>query len=267
MNPILFQQVPPLDTVSSKLVASIGAAASSSDVQAAKKTLTTVVLPYLKSRFPDKAAAGKKPAVPTTPQILTSFSATTKILATALPPTQLFPLVDMWRLVVVDDTAAANWLAIPTSPNPNVLQLLLDKALGVLDTSDPAQKSAGRNYILTVLRLLANGFAHAALARALLSRAPPAGKRAQVTRVVVATLLYEDATVRTAAASLTFNVAATLQKSRVDRLRGGAALVGVEEDEEWEAELVSAVLEALSKEVQSEEVGMCASVLGTCMWC
>ena len=29
-----------------------------------------------------------------------------------------------------------------------------------------------------------------------------------------------------------------------------------EEDEEWEAELVSAVLEALSKEVQSEEVGV-----------
>ena len=73
----------------------------------------------------------------------------------------------------------------------------------------------------------------------------------------MATLLHEDAAVRTAAASLTFDVAAALQKSRVNRLRGGAALVAIEEDEECEAELVSAVLEALSKEVQSEEVGMC----------
>ncbi|KAI1793297.1 PPPDE putative peptidase domain-containing protein [Ganoderma leucocontextum] len=254
MNPILFQQVPPLDTVSSKLVASIDAAASSSDIQVAKKTLTTTVLPYLKLRLPDKKAAGKKPAVPTTPQLLTSFSATTKTLSAVLAPAQLFPLVDMWRLAVVDDAAAANWLAIPTNPNPDVLQLLLEKALEDLDASDPAQKSAGRNYILTVLRLLANGFVHPALGRALLSRASPAGKRSQVTRVVVAALLHEDAAVRTAAASLAFNVAATVQKSRIDRLRGGAALVAVEEDEEWEAELVSAVLEALSNEVQSEDV-------------
>ena len=271
MNPILFQQIPPLDTVSSKLAASIGASASTPDLQTAKKTLTTVVLPYLKSCFPDKVAAGKKPAIPTTAQILTGFSTTTKTLAAALSPAQLFPLVDMWRLAVVDDAAAANWLAIPTSPNPDVLQLLLEKAFEILDAGDSSHKSAGRNYILTVVRLLANGFAHAALARALLSRAALVGKRAQVTRVVVATLLHEDAAVRTAAASLTFNVAAALQKSRVDRLRGGAALVGVEEDEEWEAELVSAVLEALSKEVQSEEVGTCcfalASICRYWKWC
>ncbi|PIL22395.1 hypothetical protein GSI_15083 [Ganoderma sinense ZZ0214-1] len=254
MNPILFQQVPPLDTVSNKLVASIDAASSSPDMQAVKKALTTAVLPYLKSRFPDTKTGGKKPAVPATPQLLTSFSATTKTLVATLSPAQLFPLVDMWRLAAVDDSAAANWLAIATNPDPDVLQLLLDKALEVLDASDPMQKSAGRSYILTVLRLLANGFAHPALARALLSRTGPGGKRVQVTRVVVATLLYEDAAVRTAAASLAFDVAAALQKSRVDRLRGGAALVAVEEDEEWEAELVSAVLEALSQEIQSEEV-------------
>ena len=177
-------------------------------------------------------------------------------LAGALPPAQLFPLVDMWRLAVVDDAAVADWLA--TTTDPDALQILLAKALEVLDTPDPTQKSAGRNYILTVLRLLANGFAHATLARALLSRAAPAGKRPQVTRIVVSTLLHEDAAVRTAAASLTFNVAAALQKSRVEKLRGptaDAVPVAVEEDEEWEAELVSAVLEALSNEVQSEEVG------------
>ncbi|TBU44488.1 PPPDE putative peptidase domain-containing protein [Dichomitus squalens] len=255
MNPILFQQIPPLDTVSAKLVASIDAASSSADLQTAKQAIVSAVLPYLKSRFQEKSAEAKKPAIPATPQLLTSFTTATKSLVNALPPVQLFPLVDMWRLAVVDDSIVANWLA--TTTNPDALQALLDKALEALDSSDPAQKSSGRNYILTVLRLLANGFAHPTLSRGLLSRAPPAGKRPQVTRIVVSTLLHEDAAVRTAAASLTFNVAAALQKSRVEKLRGptaGAVPVAVEEDEEWEAELASAVLEALSNEVQSEEV-------------
>ena len=92
----------------------------------------------------------------------------------------------MWRLAVVDDAVAAHWLAFPTNPN---LDALLPK---VLDASDSAQKAAGRN-ILTVLRFLSNGLSHAALARAFLSRAAPVGKRTQVTRVAVATLLHEDA--------------------------------------------------------------------------
>ncbi|KAI0688955.1 PPPDE putative peptidase domain-containing protein [Earliella scabrosa] len=257
-NPILFTQVPAIDTVANKLASFIDAAANSRALQPAKQTLSTLVVPYLKSRFPDKiasAVATKKPTIPATPQMLTSWAAATASLVGSLPPSQLFPLVDMWRLAMLDE-AVANWLSSPNA-KPDPIHILLHKALAVLDSSDPAEKSSGRNYLLTVLRTLANGFAHAVCSKTLLSRAPPQGKRAPLTRVVVATLLHEDAAVRTAAASLAFDVAATLQKSRVDKLRGattGAAPVNVEEDEEWEVELVSAILEALSNEVQSEEV-------------
>jgi len=61
--------------------------------------------------------------------------------------------------------------------------------------------------------------------------------------------------VRTAAASVAFNVAAFLQKGRVDNVRGVASTAAqAEEDGEWEVELVSAVLEALSGETTSEDV-------------
>ncbi|RPD62239.1 DUF862-domain-containing protein [Lentinus tigrinus ALCF2SS1-7] len=258
-NPILFTQVPPLDTVSAKLASFIDAASQSTELNSAKQALSVSLVPFLKSRFPDKTASAatpaKKPAVPTTPQILTSWASLTSSLTAALKPPQLFPLADLWRLAVLDEHVA-NWLAGPAGTH-NPLDVLVHQALDVLDNGDPEQKAAGRNYLLTVLRMLANGFAHAVLAKTILARAAPGGKRAQVTRVVVATLLHDDAAVRTAAASLAFNVAATLQRSRVEKLRGattGAAPVEVEEDEEWEVELVSAVLETLSNETKSEEV-------------
>ncbi|KAI0763635.1 PPPDE putative peptidase domain-containing protein [Trametes elegans] len=259
-NPILFTQVPALDTVSAKLASFIDAAPPSPGLQTAKQALTVAVVPLLKARFPQKGSAeeaAKKPAVAAPAPLLASWGLTTRTIAETLPPSQLFPLVDMWRLAVLDG-AVADWLA--TAPSPDPIALFLDKALALLDaaSADPAQRAGGRNYLLTVLRLLANGFAHAALAKTLLSRAAaPAGKRAGTTRAIVATLLHEDAAVRTAAASVAFNVAAALQKSRVDKVRGataGAASSEVEEDEEWEVELVSAVLEALSNETQSEEV-------------
>ncbi|KAG6823227.1 hypothetical protein H0H93_004058, partial [Arthromyces matolae] len=45
-------------------------------------------------------------------------------------------------------------------------------------------------------------------------------------------------------------------KGRVEKLRGGAGVGGVQvpEDEDWEVEMVSAVVEALDREIDSEEV-------------
>lgn len=64
---------------------------------------------------------------------------------------------------------------------------------------------------------------------------------------------------RTAAASLAFNVAAFLQKGRVDRVRD-TARAPEDEDEDWEVEMVSAIVEALDREKGNEEVGQCYAV-------
>lgn len=74
-----------------------------------------------------------------------------------------------------------------------------------------------------------------------------------MTSVLVPSLLHEDGAVRTAAASLAFNVAAFIQKGRVAKVRG--EIVAAFEDEDWEVEIVSAAIEALDRETASEDVG------------
>jgi len=80
----------------------------------------------------------------------------------------------------------------------------------------------------------------------------------------VPSLLSEDVVVRTAAASLAFNVAGWVQRGRVVSVRGAGVgsgngvkqgMVEEEEDGEWEVEMVSAVVEAIEREESSEQVG------------
>ncbi|KAL6301955.1 DUF862-domain-containing protein [Sparassis latifolia] len=248
-SPILFTQVPTLDSVFAKLSSFLDAS-SPSHTQAAKDTLSTSLLPYLKARFPTASGSAKKPAIPpATPQQVSRWAEATRVIASALSPAQLFPLVDMWRLAVLDE-AVGSWCAT-AAPTVNPVHIFLGHAIRALDE---AQANA-RNYVLVFLRMLANAFASTTLARTVLSTGN-LGNRAPTTKVLVSSLLHGDAAVRTAAASVAFNVAAFLQKGRVNALRGAniAATGNAEEDGEWEVELVSAVLEALSNEVQSEEV-------------
>ena len=178
-------------------------------------------------------------------QLLVAWSEASRTLSSTLTPAQLFPLVDMWRLALLDDAVGA-WCASAGPASP--LRVFLTTAATALEG---AQTDA-RNYVLVTLRMLANAFACAALVRTLLAAG---AMRALTTRVLVSSLLHADAAVRTAAASVAFDVAAFLQKSRVDQVHGAGAAAALEEDGDWEVELVSAVLEALSGESESEDVG------------
>ena len=79
--------------------------------------------------------------------------------------------------------------------------------------------------------------------------------RQDVTAILVPSLLHEDVQVRTAAASLAFNVAAVLQKQRVEAVRTGRRLDEPDDVGDWEVEMVSADVEALDREKDNEEVG------------
>jgi hypothetical protein len=242
MNPILFTNVPALDTVNTKLSSFIdvapswpsNAAQSQSQI---KQTLSQAVLPYLKSKPKSTASSG----------LLVTWARVTATLADALKLTELFPLVDMWRLALLDPSVSDWCASLPVNKNsPDPLAIFLAKATSTLAVSD-----APRNYILTVLRMLSNAFSNPTLTRVLLS----GQTRKDVTMLLVATLLHEDAAVRTAAASLAFNVAAYLQMGRVDMVKAGnSGAEGVEEDGDWEVEMVSAVIEAIDREKGSEEV-------------
>ncbi|KAJ7254321.1 PPPDE putative peptidase domain-containing protein [Mycena haematopus] len=257
LEPILFTQVPPLDSVLTKFVSLIDAAPPSPTTTQAKEVLRVQVVPYLKARFAPAADAAKsKPLPSATPVLLTPWAAATTALIGALPTEALFPLVDMWRLAALDPSAAT-WLA--AAPGAGPIGILTRTARDAL--SHPTQDKGTRNYVLTAVRLLANAFKTPALARVLLC-----GGDGAALGTLVPALLHADATVRTAAASLAFNAAAGVQRARVAT---GAGLGGVNvnasndkandadaaicADEEWQVELVSALVEALERE-EGEDV-------------
>ncbi|KAJ3516963.1 hypothetical protein NLJ89_g788 [Agrocybe chaxingu] len=254
LNAIIFSQVPAFDTVLTKQQSFIDDQTSwPSSVQTkdqVKGTLSGVVLPYLKERFPSTAPDKSTKNLPSaTPAILAAWAQATTTMATPLPVESLFPVVDMWRIAFLDPSVG-NWMAtlVPTTPPTDPLGVFLPKAVQALESTS----KGARNYILIVLRLLCNAFSSAALAQRMLR----SELRNAITSVLVPSLLHSDALVRTASASLAFNVAAVLQKDRVEAVRSGRGIQADSEDElgDWQVEMVSAVIEALHREKENEEV-------------
>lgn len=207
-----------------------------------KTTLGTVIVPYLKGRFTAGQDSKTKPSA--SAAILTSWAEVSATLVHALPLESLFPVVDIFRLSVLDP-AVATWTAGNALNPHDPLTLFLRKGT----------ESAPRPYTLTVLRLLANAFSNPALASRLLANPT----KTMFTSVLVPALLHPDASVRTAAASLAFNAAAVVQKARIEKVRSGGNGQFVEhEDEDWQVEMISALTEALDREKGSEDVGECA---------
>ena len=235
-EPILFAQVPALDTVHDKLVSFMDGTPSLENPGKIKNDLAQNVFPWLKQRYVEKSKA------PPSPAVVAAVSQTISTLAAALPAASLFPLLDIWRLAILEPTTATATLA---------------PLVKVLTSASESLSSSPRATVLTVLRLASNALG-TSLSRSLL--AADLRARAALTNVLVQTLLHSDRLVRVAAASLAFNVGAWVQKGRVARVKGeeDASVDGIragEEDGEWEVELVSAVTEALANEEESEDAG------------
>ncbi|KAH9002673.1 DUF862-domain-containing protein [Lactarius hatsudake] len=229
-EPILFTQVPALDTVHDKLVSFIDSTPSVQNPTVLKDDLTRTMFPWLKQRYAEKSQA-----TTTSPEVVAAFGRTVTALAAELPAASLFPLLDVWRLAILE---------------PTIAQVTLAPLVQVLSSTNA---SSPRATLLTLLRLTTNGLG-TSLARSLLASDDRA--RAALTGVLVQTLLHPDRLVRVAAASLGFNVGAWVQKGRIARARGDDVVNGLregEEDGEWEVELVSAVAEALANEEESED--------------
>ncbi|KAG6333812.1 hypothetical protein ID866_5272, partial [Astraeus odoratus] len=234
LKPILFTQIPNLDTLLSKFNGFIDAAPSWSGplTQAqVKQALSKTVIPFLK-------ASSTTPPSHQSPQTAFDYwPALVSNLVSNLAMSTLFPLVDIWRIALLN-SKFSEWSAVKKQQNP--ISLLLSKALQSNDVP--------RNYLLTLLRMLSNAFSNTNLARMCV-----VAIRNDVTSVLVSALLHEDVAIRTAAASLAFNVAAYLQKLRLERMDSRGSGVDPEEDVEWEVEMISAILEATKQENTNED--------------
>lgn len=229
LNAILSSQVPNLDTALAKVTAFIDAASSwsgSATKEDTKQIIAKNIIPYLKAR-----GSSSPPNISFEP-----WKGATISLATNLSAGELFPVVDMWRIALLEP-AVCGWSATKLGPESPII-VLLSRAEG-----------APRNYTLTLLRMMSNAFSNKVIARELLLSSRPS-----ITAVLVAALLHEDATVRMAAASLAFNMAAHLQRLRVENVRRNAEGDDADENEDWDVEMTSALLEAIEREKTTEEI-------------
>ena len=234
-KPILFTQVPALDTVHDKLATFVDGVPSLANPSKIKDDLAQEIFPWLKQRYVEKLNAVASPAV------VAAFGWTIADLAAILPTASIFPLFDIWRLAIL---------------RPSIAQATLTPLVKVLASNSESISSSPRATLLTLLRLTTNALGTPALARSLLLPAGAQEAREALTSLLVQTLLHQDRLVRVAAASLAFNIGAWVQRGQVARTKGGReeVLDGIrvdEEDGEWEVELVSAV----AGEEESEDAG------------
>jgi desumoylating isopeptidase 1 len=192
-----------------------------------KQVLAENIIPYLKAR-----GHSSPPSVS-----FEHWQGATISLAGNLPSGELFPVADLWRVALLEP-AVCGWSATKFGFESPII-VLLSKA-----------EDAPRNYTLVVLRMISNAFSNKILARELLL-----SSRSSITVVLIAALLHVDATVRSAAASLAFNIAAHLQRLRVEKSHGKSEGDNMGENEDWDIEMTSALLEAIDQENASEEIG------------
>jgi len=256
MDPILFTQTPPVDTMVSKLLSSLESICWPRSLESTpdeiKDTISKSFGPYLKARISiakGSSTDGKATSaalVSSTPSMLNSWTVATSAIISVFPVDALFPLIDMWRVSFLDPATCLWACSGSGSRCGGLIDVIASRALEVLETGEISK--GRRNYVVTVLRLLCNTFSNAVLTRSILT---DDRLRPILTGVLVQSLLWEDGSVRTAASSMAFNVAAWLQKGRV---RDGRE-EDQDQDEEWEMELISAVVEGLGREKYNEEVG------------
>ena len=233
-EPILFSQVPVLDTVHNKLVSFIDATPSLEISKGIKDDLAQNVFPWLKRRYVENSEASPNDV------IIAAFSQTIRTLAANLPVASLFPLLDVWRLAILE---------------PTIALVTLGTLLEVLTSSGESLSSLPRATLLMLLRLTTNALGSSrSNSRWLL--VTNVKKRAALTSVLVPALQHSDRLVRVAAASLAFNVSARVQNGRIAKVRKEKDEVDwIVLDEEWELQLVRTVTEALAKEEESEDLG------------
>ena len=163
-------------------------------------------------------------------------------LVADLKPEETFPIIDLWRVGLLDTRIAAAIALQLNGSAVNPITPILALATKVLQ-----QKGAStpKPFLLTTLRLLTNLLASLPIANLLLSHSTDV-----VIGIVVDSLLHADSGVRSAAAGVAYNLAGVRHRDAKDT--GRAAEDGEEKD--WEVELVSALVEGIGREAD-EDVG------------
>ncbi|CAE7148577.1 unnamed protein product [Rhizoctonia solani] len=180
-------------------------------------------------------------------EIASGFARASDAFIVAAPPQDLFPLLDLWRIVLLNQNFGTK-CALGNYGLANVITRV----------SEHVEKLGGatpKALALTSLRLQSNISSNQALLRYLMNQRD---HRSSLTQIAISGLLHEDAGVRTAASTLVFNLGTHLQRSRRQNPRRPDPV----EDGEWEVEVITAILESLSRESDPGIVHRLVSAFG-----
>ena len=179
--------------------------------------------------------------------------ATTKI-ASALKPEETFPLIDLWRVGLMNPRITTT-LALNLSPNSSSSNAL-DPLSPLLSFTASTLKSAGSStpkpLLLTALRLLTNTLASFPLANLILTAETDKLSTMQehLMSIAIESLLHPETGVRSAGAGVAINLASW--RHRRAKETKTPAEDGLEVG--WEVELVSALVESIARETD-EDIG------------
>ncbi|KAI8888458.1 DUF862-domain-containing protein [Backusella circina FSU 941] len=165
------------------------------------------------------------------------------LLLDKMPVDQLFPILDIYRTLLVHTEALDYY-----THNPSQLVNIIE--LGYKSNELP------KATWLMILRIACNVFANETLSATHFTSNLPTSHRTQLSQLLITSLLAQDSAVRQTAASLAYNCSVSIALERLKKDENEGVLMGMpeQEDDDWEVELSSAILDALTKE-KDEEIG------------
>ncbi|KAI8341976.1 PPPDE putative peptidase domain-containing protein [Chlamydoabsidia padenii] len=152
-----------------------------------------------------------------------------------------FPLLDISRSLVLTKDAGNYYTS-----NFTGLAKLMDT---IHDELESTGKEAPKATWMMILRLACNLFAHPVLVTTYFTSHLASSYRANLTQLLITSLLAPDTQVRQTAASLAFNCSTRVMAERLEKEKENTA---TEDDDDWQVEVVSAVMDALSKETDQD---------------
>ncbi|KAL7334864.1 hypothetical protein PS15p_200430 [Mucor circinelloides] len=161
------------------------------------------------------------------------------LLLQKLTVDQLFPLFDIYRTLLLSKTVSDFYVNDPS------------QIATILEIASKNESPAKATWLM-ILRIACNIFANTTLSTAQFTSNLAASHRSQLTQLLVSSLLASDAQVRQAAASLAYNCSTCIAIERLEKEKGTFSGMAEQEDDDWEVELSSAVMDALVKETDEE---------------
>ncbi|KAI7867361.1 PPPDE putative peptidase domain-containing protein [Spinellus fusiger] len=225
-NPILYTQTNNASLVIKKLDSVLAEATNIILKEEQKKGLEQAKL-YLEK--PDQTTVD-----------IAQWCSTLDVLLEGLPVDQLFPILDILRCLITTQPMVDHY-------ETDCSQLIRIFTIGY------QHENLNKATLLMILRLACNLFSNHNFVTTYFTSHLPSSHRSSLTQLLVAALLSQDTQVRQTAASLAFNCSTVVAKERLHKesrdLPTGTA---EQEDDEWQVEIVSALVDSLAKETDEE---------------